>query len=202
MFTVPDLLYPFDALEPHIDAQTMHIHHDKHHGAYVTNLNTALENFPELKDLSVEELLKAGDSIPESIRTVVNNNAGGHANHTLFWESLTPQSSGAPVGTLKDALDKTFGSFVSFQEEMAKKALSVFGSGWVWLVQHDSQLEIITTPNQNSPLTTGSIPLLGIDVWEHAYYLLYNNRRADYISAVWNIINWDIVNDRYQKITS
>lgn len=199
MFTLPELPYSYDALEPHIDTATMHLHHDKHHATYITNLNTALENFPEYQNMPLEELLASISSLPETLRTPVTNNGGGHANHTLFWESLTPGGASQPQGSLKEALEASFGSIPQFQEEMSKKALTVFGSGWVWLVMHEGALQIITTPNQNSPLMTGDIPLLGIDVWEHAYYLLYNNRRADYLSAVWHVINWDRIDERYRQ---
>lgn len=199
MFTLPELAFAYDALEPHIDTATMHLHHDKHHATYITNLNTALENFPEYQNMPLEELLASISSLPETLRTPVTNNGGGHANHTLFWESLTPGGASQPQGSLKEALEASFGSIPQFQEEMSKKALTVFGSGWVWLVMHEGALQIITTPNQNSPLMTGDIPLLGIDVWEHAYYLLYNNRRADYLSAVWHVINWDRIDERYRQ---
>jgi len=199
MFTLPELAFAYDALEPHIDTATMHLHHDKHHATYITNLNTALENFPEYQNMPLEELLTSINSLPETLRTPVTNNGGGHANHTLFWESLTPGGASQPQGSLKEALEASFGSIPQFQEEMSKKALTVFGSGWVWLVMHEGALQIITTPNQNSPLMTGDIPLLGIDVWEHAYYLLYNNRRADYLSAIWHVINWDRIDERYRQ---
>jgi len=199
MFTLPELAFAYDALEPHIDTATMHLHHDKHHATYITNLNTALENFPEYQNMPLEELLTSINSLPETLRTPVTNNGGGHANHTLFWESLTPGGASQPQGSLKEALEASFGSIAQFQEEMSKKALTVFGSGWVWLVMHEGALQIITTPNQNSPLMTGDIPLLGIDVWEHAYYLLYNNRRADYLSAIWHVINWDRIDERYRQ---
>ncbi len=199
MFTLPELAFAYDALEPHIDTATMHLHHDKHHATYITNLNTAFENFPEYQNMPLEELLSSINSLPETLRTPVTNNGGGHANHTLFWESLTPGGASQPQGSLKEALEASFGSIAQFQEEMSKKALTVFGSGWVWLVMHEGALQIITTPNQNSPLMTGDIPLLGIDVWEHAYYLLYNNRRADYLSAIWHVINWDRIDERYRQ---
>ncbi len=200
MHTVPQLPYQFSALEPHIDARTMEIHHDKHHQAYVTNLNAALEKHPELAELSIEQLLADGcAAVPEDIRMVVRNNGGGHANHSLFWESMTPNMGAAPEGELAKALDKTFGSLTAFQEKFAVAATTRFGSGWAWLVKNvDGSLEVYSTANQDSPLMEGKTPLLGLDVWEHAYYLNYQNRRPDYIAAWWNVVNWAKVTERWE----
>ncbi|NLN26816.1 MAG: superoxide dismutase [Firmicutes bacterium] len=197
--TLPALPYPHDALEPHIDAQTMEIHHGKHHAAYVNNLNAALEKAPELKDKSVEELIADLDSVPEAIRTAVRNNGGGHANHSLFWEILSPNGGGTPTGEIAEAINKAFGSFDKFKEEFSAAAAGRFGSGWAWLVlKKDGELAIYSTPNQDSPIMQGDTPLLGLDVWEHAYYLKYQNRRPEYIAAFWNVVNWDKVNELYK----
>ena len=198
MHEVPKLSYGFDALEPHIDARTMEIHHDKHHAAYVTNLNKALEQAPDLQKLSVEELLRKIDAVPESIRTAVRNHGGGHANHALFWEIMGPGGGGAPAGDLAVAIDKEFGGFTAFQEKLTNAAAAQFGSGWGWLVLNGGKLEVIARPNQDSPLMEGKTPILGVDVWEHAYYLLYQNRRPDYLKAWWNTVRWDKVAQRYQ----
>ena len=197
-FQLPALPYANDALEPHIDAQTMEIHHDRHHNTYVTNLNAALESAPELQDKSLEDLIANLDSVPESIRTAVRNNGGGHANHSLFWEIIGPNGGGAPTGEIAAAIDSELGGFDKFKEDFAKAATTRFGSGWAWLVVgKDGKLSITSTPNQDSPLFEGLTPVLGLDVWEHAYYLKYQNKRPDYIGAFWNVINWDEVNKRY-----
>jgi Fe-Mn family superoxide dismutase len=198
MHEVPKLSYGFDALEPHIDARTMEIHHDKHHAAYVTNLNKALEQAPDLQSLSVEDLLRRIDAVPESVRTAVRNHGGGHANHSLFWEIMGPGGGGTPAGDLAAAIDKAFGSFAAFQEKLTTAAAAQFGSGWGWLVLQNGKLEILARPNQDSPLMEGKTPILGVDVWEHAYYLLYQNRRPDYLKAWWNTIRWDKVAQRFQ----
>ena len=197
--SVPPLPYPYNALEPHIDEQTMQIHHDKHHAAYVNNLNTALEQAPDLQGKSVEELMANLDSVPESIRTAVRNNGGGHVNHTMFWEIMGPNAGGQPTGALADAINQAFGSFDGFKEQFAKAATTRFGSGWAWLISNGGRLEITSTANQDSPLMEGKTPILGLDVWEHAYYLKYQNRRPDYITAWWNVVNWDAVSQRYSQ---
>jgi Fe-Mn family superoxide dismutase len=199
MHQVPKLPYAFSALEPHIDARTMEIHHDKHHAAYVTNLNKALEAYPELQNKSLDVLLRRIDAVPESVRTAVRNHGGGHANHTLFWEVMAPGAGGRPTGDLAGAIDKAFGSFEAFQEKLTNAAVAQFGSGWGWLGVSDGKLEVFSRPNQDSPLMEGKTPILGVDVWEHAYYLLYQNRRPDYVKAWWNVINWKEVAARYQK---
>ncbi len=197
--SVPPLPYPYNALEPHIDEQTMQIHHDKHHAAYVNNLNTALEQAPDLQGKSVEELIANLDSVPEGIRTAVRNNGGGHANHTMFWEIMGPNGGGQPTGALADAINEAFGSLDGFKEQFAKAATTRFGSGWAWLISNGGRLEITSTANQDSPLMEGKTPILGLDVWEHAYYLKYQNRRPDYITAWWNVVNWDAVSQRYSQ---
>jgi superoxide dismutase, Fe-Mn family len=198
-FTLPQLPYASDALEPHIDKQTMEIHHGKHHNAYVTNLNKALESAPELANKSIEELLANNlAAVPEAIRTAVRNNGGGHANHSMFWQILGPNGSGAPSGELATAIDKAFGSFDAFKEKFNAAATTRFGSGWAWLVKNaDGSLEVTSTPNQDTPLMEGKFPVMGLDVWEHAYYLKYQNRRPDYIQAWWNVVNWDEVARRF-----
>ncbi len=197
-FTVPDLPYPYEALEPHIDTQTMHLHHDKHHVAYVTNLNKALESAPGLKDKSVEQLLEDNCSIvPEGIRTAVRNNGGGHINHSMFWEILGPNAGGAPSGDLASAINSTFGSFDTFKEKFNAAASTRFGSGWAWLVKSSKGLGILSTANQDSPVMEGLHPVMGLDVWEHAYYLKYQNRRPEYIAAWWNVVNWAEVAKRF-----
>ena len=198
-FQLPPLPYAFDALEPHIDAKTMEIHHDKHHAAYVTNLNAALEKFPALQSKSIEALLKEINGVPEEIRTAVRNNGGGHMNHTMFWELMAPKAGGEPTGALADAINKSFGSFAAFKEQFAKAGMGRFGSGWAWLIKHDDKLSIESTANQDQPIMEGKLALLGVDVWEHAYYLKYQNRRADYLAAWWNIVNWNEVAKRFGK---
>ncbi|HSE83773.1 MAG TPA: superoxide dismutase [Thermodesulfobacteriota bacterium] len=195
---LPKLPYNYDALEPHIDARTMEIHYTKHHQGYVNNLNSALEKHPELQKKSVEDLLSNLNSIPEDIRTAVRNNGGGHFNHSLFWPLMSPKGGGEPKGDLAGAIDSAFGSFASFKEQFSKAAAGRFGSGWAWLCIDDSgKLLITSTPNQDNPVSEGLRPVLGLDVWEHAYYLKYQNRRADYISAWWNVVNWDQVAKNY-----
>jgi len=197
-FELPALPYAFNALEPHIDARTMEIHHDKHHAGYVNNLNKALEGHPDLQSKSLEQLLGSLDSLPENIRTAVRNNGGGHSNHSLFWQIMAPNAGGAPSGALAAAINKAFGSFDAFKDQFAAAGGSRFGSGWAWLlVAADGSLSISSTPNQDSPLMEGKKAVLGIDVWEHAYYLNYQNRRPDYIKAWWNVVNWAEVARRY-----
>ncbi len=200
-FTLPPLPYPSDALEPHIDKTTMEIHHDKHHAAYVTNLNKALESAPELQNKSIEELLANNlAAVPESIKTAVRNNGGGHANHSLFWNLLARSAGGPPKGQIESVISSNFGSFDSFKEKFNAAATSRFGSGWAWLVQDKSgKFEITSTANQDSPLMEGKKPVLGLDVWEHAYYLKYQNRRPEYIAAWWNVVNWDAVNKQLSE---
>jgi Fe-Mn family superoxide dismutase len=197
-FTLPPLPYPTNALEPHIDAQTMEIHHGKHHNAYVTNLNAALEKAPELADKSLDDLLRNLNSVPEAVRTAVRNNGGGHWNHSQFWKTMAPNAGGAPTGKLAAAIDAAFGDFENFKEAFQAAGAGRFGSGWVWLVNEGGKLAITSTPNQDNPLMEGkSAPLLGNDVWEHAYYLKYQNRRPDYLKAWWNTVNWDEVARRF-----
>jgi Fe-Mn family superoxide dismutase len=197
-FKLPELPFDKAALEPHIDAMTMEIHHGKHHAAYVNNLNAALEKAPEVQGWSLEELLTKINQVPEAIRTAVRNNGGGHHNHTLFWDILTPGGSKEPTGSLAEAIHATFGSFEKLKEQMTQAGLTRFGSGWAWLVKDkDGKLKVYSTANQDSPLMEGDTPLLGIDVWEHAYYLKYQNRRPDYLAAIWNVINWDKVASRF-----
>ncbi|OLS41678.1 superoxide dismutase [Bacillus sp. MRMR6] len=196
-FELPQLPYAYDALEPHIDKETMNIHHTKHHNTYVTNVNNALAGNEELLSKSVEDLISNLDAVPEAARTAVRNNGGGHANHSLFWQILAPNGGGAPAGELADAINSKFGSFESFKEEFAKAATTRFGSGWAWLSVSNGEIEVSSTPNQDSPLMEGKTPILGLDVWEHAYYLNYQNRRPDYISSFWNVVNWDEVSKRY-----
>lgn len=198
-YTTPDLPYAYDALEPYIDSLTMEIHHDKHHAGYTTKLNKALEG-TEYADKPIEELLKGLNSLPENIRTAVRNNGGGHYNHGLFWEILSPNGGGRPEGKLAGVLDSTFGDFDGFSEQFSAAAAGRFGSGWAWLaVDSDGGLKILSTPNQDSPLTDGLTPILGLDVWEHAYYLKYQNRRPDYIKSFFNLIHWDRVSELYEK---
>ncbi len=198
-YTLPPLPYAYDALEPHIDAETMRFHHDKHHAAYVKNLNQAVLAYPQWSGLSLEALLTKVTYLPSDIRTTVVNNGGGHANHSLFWESMSPQGGGQPSRNLATALASAFGSFEAFQAQFNQAGLKQFGSGWVWLGLTPAQkLTILTTPNQDSPLMQGITPLLGNDVWEHAYYLSYRNRRDEYLQAWWNVVNWDKVSERYQ----
>ncbi|HFL0851515.1 TPA: superoxide dismutase [Enterococcus faecium] len=197
-YTLPDLTYAYDALEPYIDEETMHLHHDKHHNTYVTNLNSAIEKYPELGEKTIEELLSDMDAIPTDIKTAVRNNGGGHANHSFFWEIMAPNAGGEPTGEIKEAINEAFGDFSSFKEEFKKAAAGRFGSGWAWLVMENGKLAITSTANQDSPLMEGKTPILGLDVWEHAYYLKYKNVRPDYIAAFWNVINWDEVNKRFE----
>jgi Fe-Mn family superoxide dismutase len=200
-FSVPALPYAFDALEPHIDARTMEIHHDKHHQAYVDNANKALEG-TDLADASVEEVLRSLDQLPEDKRTPVRNNAGGHANHTLFWEIMGPGGGGEPSGALADAIASTFGGFDSFKQTVTQNGVTRFGSGWSWLVWDGSGLQAYSTANQDSPILEGHMPILGIDVWEHAYYLKYQNRRPDYLEAWWNVVDWDAVAAKLEAASS
>ena len=195
---VPPLPYDYNALEPHIDEQTMRIHHDKHHGAYVNNLNAALEKHPNLQQKSIEDLLRGVNSIPEDIRTAVRNNGGGHANHTMFWEIMGPRKGGTPTGAIGEAINSTFGSFDAFKDQFSKAAIGRFGSGWAWLIDAGGKLAIESTANQDSPIMEGKKIVFGLDVWEHAYYLKYQNRRPDYIAAWWNVVNWDEVNKRFK----
>ncbi len=195
-YTLPPLPYASDALEPHIDKQTMEIHHGKHHAAYVNNLNAALEKHPELQSKSVEDLIKGINTVPEDIRTAVRNNGGGHANHSMFWQIMAPNAGGQPTGAIADALKSSFGSFETFKEQLAKAGVGRFGSGWAWVIDQGGKLAIESTPNQDNPLMDGKKPVFGIDVWEHAYYLKYQNRRPDYIAAWWNVVNWAEVNKR------
>jgi Fe-Mn family superoxide dismutase len=197
--TLPPLPYPTNALEPHIDAQTMEIHHGKHHNAYVTNLNAALEKAPELADKSLEDLLRNLNSVPEAVRTAVRNNGGGHWNHSQFWKSMGPNGGGGPTGKLADAITSAFGDFEKFKEAFNAAGVGRFGSGWVWLVNDGGKLAITSTPNQDNPLMDGKAPpILGNDVWEHAYYLKYQNRRPDYLKAWWNTVNWEEVGKRFK----
>ncbi|HFU6520957.1 TPA: superoxide dismutase [Enterococcus hirae] len=195
-YTLPDLPYAFDALEPYIDEETMHLHHDKHHNTYVTNLNAAIEKYPELGEKTIEELLSDMDAVPTDIKTAVRNNGGGHANHSFFWKIMAPNAGGEPTGAIKEAIDEAFGDFATFKEEFKKTAAGRFGSGWAWLVMENGKLAITSTANQDSPLMEGKTPILGLDVWEHAYYLKYKNVRPDYIEAFWNVVNWEEVNNR------
>lgn len=200
-YTLPPLPYSYDALEPHIDAETMKIHHDKHHQAYVTNANKLLADQPELAKMSPEELLRNLDKAPEAIRTGLLNNVGGHLNHSEFWLMMSPKGGGEPTGALAAAIDKAFGSFAEFKKQFSEAAMKRFGSGWAWLVAKDGKLSIISTPNQNPPLLDGQTALLGLDVWEHAYYLKYQNRRGDYVQSWWNVVNWPNVSERFAKAT-
>lgn len=195
-FELPKLTYAYDALEPHIDARTMEIHHTKHHNTYVTNLNAAVEG-TEFADKDLIDLISNIDALPADKQTAVRNNGGGHANHTLFWEILAPGGATAPTGELASAIDAKFGSFDAFKDEFSKAAAGRFGSGWAWLVVDNGELKITSTPNQDSPHMEGQTPILGLDVWEHAYYLNYQNRRPDYIAAFWNVVNWDVVAEKY-----
>ncbi len=197
-YELPPLPYPYDALEPYIDARTMEIHHTGHHGAYVRNVNAALEKHPELPAWSIEDLLRNISQVPEDIRTAVRNNGGGHANHSIFWTIMGPNAGGEPSGELAQVINQTFGSFATFKEQFSAAAAGVFGSGWAWLVLNGGRLEIITRPNQDSPYMDGLYPVMGLDVWEHAYYLKYQNRRPEYIANWWNVVNWDAVAQRYR----
>ncbi len=197
--TLPQLPYPPDALEPHIDKQTMEIHHGKHHAAYVNNLNTALEKHPDLQAKKIEDLLHGINSVPEDIRTAVRNNGGGHANHTMFWHIMGPKAGGPPTGAIADAIKSSFGGFDAFKEQFAKAAIGRFGSGWAWVIDQGGKLVIESTPNQDSPLMEGKKIVFGLDVWEHAYYLKYQNRRPDYINGWWNVVNWNEINKRLSQ---
>jgi Fe-Mn family superoxide dismutase len=196
--SLPQLPYDYNALEPHIDEQTMRIHHDKHHAAYVNNLNAALEKHPELAGKSVDDLVKGINSVPEDIRTAVRNNGGGHVNHTMFWEIMGPGKGGAPSGAIAEAITSTFGDFEKFKTQLNDAGAKRFGSGWAWLLDVGGKLVIESTANQDSPLMEGKKPILGVDVWEHAYYLKYQNRRPDYLAAWWSVVNWDAVNKRFK----
>ena len=193
---LPPLPYDFAALEPHIDAQTMQIHHGKHHAAYVNNLNAAVEKHADLQGKSAEDLIRNLSAVPEDVRTAVRNNGGGHVNHTMFWEIMGPNAGGAPSGEIGSAIESTFGSFDAFKEQMNKGGVGRFGSGWVWLVESGGTLSVESTANQDNPMMEGKRPIMGIDVWEHAYYLKYQNRRPDYLAAWWNVVNWDAVGKR------
>jgi Fe-Mn family superoxide dismutase len=198
-YSVPPLPYAYDALEPHIDKATMEFHHDKHHQAYVDKVNAALEG-TSLADAAIEDVLKDLSQVPEGKRTAVQNNGGGHYNHSLFWESMSPNGGGAPDGALAAAIDSVFGSFEAFQSSLKEAGVNRFGSGWSWLVHNGSEVAIVSTPNQDNPISNGSTPLLGVDVWEHAYYLKYQNRRPDYIDAWWNVVDWSKVAERFSAV--
>jgi Fe-Mn family superoxide dismutase len=202
-FEVPPLPYDYTALEPYIDEQTMHLHHDKHHAAYVTNLNAALEGQSQLAGLSAEDLLRRINEVPESIRTTVRNNGGGHVNHSMFWAIMKPNGGGQPTGALATAIQDAFGSFDDFKAKVNDAGVKRFGSGWTWLVMDQGgKLQVLSTANQDSPLMDGQFPIMGNDVWEHAYYLKYQNRRADYLNAWWNVVNWDEIAKRYERARS
>jgi superoxide dismutase, Fe-Mn family len=199
-FSLPDLPYAPDALEPSIDKMTMEIHHGKHHGTYVTNLNKALESAPDLANKSIEELIANNlSAIPENIRTAVRNNGGGHINHTMFWQIMAPNAGGPPSGKVAEAINSAFGGLDTFKEKFAAAAMGRFGSGWAWLVKKGGSLEIVSTANQDNPLMEGSFPVMGIDVWEHAYYLKYQNRRVEYVNAWWNVVNWKAIEERFNS---
>ena len=198
-YEVPDLPYGYDALEPHIDEETMRVHHDKHHQAYVDKANAALEG-TEWADKDVEEVLKSLDDLPADKQGPVRNNAGGHANHSFFWKTMSPDGGGEPSGALADAINEKFGDLDSFKEEVKQAGVGQFGSGWAWLVHDGSGLKVVSTANQDSPISDGATPLLGVDVWEHAYYLKYQNKRPDYLDAWWNVVNWDEVGSRYDAV--
>lgn len=199
LFKLPELNYSYEALEPHIDQVTMETHHSKHHQAYIDNLNKALEGHEDLKNKDIENLIKELETVPENIRTAVRNNGGGHYNHALFWEFLSPDGGGAPKGELASKIDEDLGGLEKFKEDLKKAALGQFGSGWAWLVLDQGKLAIVSTPNQDNPISQGKVPLFGIDVWEHAYYLKYKNKRNDYIDSLWNIVNWNKVEELYEK---
>jgi len=196
MFNLPELPYDYDALSPFISSDIQHLHHDKHHRAYVDNLNKALGSYPEWQKKSIEEIITSLDQVPEDVRMIVRNNGGGHYNHSMFWEMMAPKMNQEPTGTLLDKLQHGFGDIKTFKDNFGEGALKVFGSGWQWLVLDGDEVKLMSTPNQDSPLSSGKIPLLGLDLWEHAYYLQYYNKRADYIEAWWNIVNWDDVAKR------
>jgi superoxide dismutase, Fe-Mn family len=198
-YSLPELPYAYDALEPHIDAQTMEIHHTKHHQAYINKVNEAIAGKPDLESKTIEDLMRGLASVPEDIRGVVRNNGGGHANHSLFWTILSPNGGGTPSGQLGDAIKAKFGSFDKFKTEFGNAGATRFGSGWAWLSVGNGTLVLESTPNQDTPLSEGRTPILGLDVWEHAYYLKYQNRRPDYIAAFWNVVNWDEVSKRYSS---
>ena len=199
-FKLPELPYPYDALEPHIDARTMEIHHTKHHGGYVNNLNAAIEKYDYLHKYEAEDLVKNVAALPEDIRAAVQNNGGGHLNHSLFWEVIAPGGSNTPTGKLAEAIDATFGSFETFKEKFSKAAATRFGSGWAWLaLDAFGKLHVFSTPNQDNPVMQNFIPVLGLDVWEHAYYLKYQNRRPEYIQAFWNVVNFDAAGKKYEE---
>lgn len=203
VFTLPDLPYDYNSLEPYIDEQTMRIHHDKHHGAYVSNLNEALKDYPEFQNKTVEELLYGLDQVPEAIRTKIRNNGGGHTNHSLFWKVMAPAGKGGggtPEGKLADVINNVFGSFEAFKEKFTNVGMGRFGSGWAWLAVNNGKVEIMDTPNQDTPIMEGKTPILNLDVWEHSYYLKYQNRRADYIQAWWNTVNWPEVTRRFEEV--
>ncbi len=198
---LPPLPYDYAALEPHIDEKTMHLHHDMHHAAYVKNLNAALEKYPDLQSKSAEELLRNLNAIPEDIRAAVRNNGGGHVNHSMFWKIMKPKGGGEPSGKIADVIKKTFGSFKDFQTKFNDAGTKQFGSGWVWLAaKATGEVQVISTPNQDTPISEGLFPIMGNDVWEHAYYLKYNNRRPEYLQAWWNVVNWEEVNKRLESL--
>ncbi len=199
VFKLPPLTYDYNALEPHIDENTMKFHHDKHHAAYVKNLNTAINKYPQLKTKTVEELLIDLNKLPADIQTTVRNNGGGHFNHSMYWQIMGPKGGGMPTGAIATAIKTQFGSFDTLKSQFNESGTKLFGSGWVWLVAKDRKLKVITTPNQDSPIMQGLYPIMGNDVWEHAYYLKYQNRRPDYLSAWWNVINWTEVNKRFEQ---
>lgn len=201
-FSLPALPYPVEALEPSIDKMTMEIHHGRHHKAYVDNLNKALEGQADLASKPIEQLLREINKVPENIRNAVKNNGGGHANHTMFWEIMAPKAGGKPSGPLADAITKSFGDFAGFQAKIKEAALGRFGSGWAWLVSADGNLKVISSANQDSPFMDGQYPIFGVDVWEHAYYLKYQNKRADYVDAWWNVVNWSVVDQRFAAAKS
>ena len=199
MFTLPSLPYEYDALAPFISADIQRLHHDKHHQAYVDNLNKALEKYPDLMEKSIEEIVKTLDNVPEEVKTVVKNNGGGHYNHSMFWQMMSPKKDQEPAGTLLDKIQHAFGDYKTFKDMFSEEGKKVFGSGWAWLVLTNGELEIMGTQNQDNPLTWGKTPILGLDVWEHAYYLQYYNKRPDYIEAWWHIVNWDDVAKRLDE---
>ncbi|HLD01272.1 MAG TPA: superoxide dismutase [Patescibacteria group bacterium] len=201
MFELPDLPYEYDGLAPFISSDIQHLHHDKHHRAYVDNLNKAVEKHPNLGEKSIEEIMQSLDSVPEDIRIVVRNHGGGHYNHSMFWEMMSPKKDQQPTGTLLDKIKHTFGDYKTFADQFSQAAVKVFGSGWQWLVYDSGEVSLMSTPNQDSPLTQGKIPLLGLDVWEHAYYLQYYNKRPDYVEAWWHIVNWEDVAKRFDSAT-